>query len=68
MTGNLSSLMGKEEFFFLGPFITQEALLRCGRALYRRLKMEAWMLLIPMCSGTSMNLHLAIMILRGEMI
>lgn len=32
---------------------------RCGKVLYRKLKMEAWMWLTPMFSGMVMNLLLA---------
>nr|GME09485.1 galactosidase like protein [Ipomoea batatas] len=59
--------MGKEDCFSLVPFTIPEAHPRCGKMLLTKLKKEDWTWLKPMCSGMSMSLPLAIMILKGGM-
>nr|GMD52580.1 hypothetical protein PRUPE_7G210000 [Ipomoea batatas]GME03881.1 hypothetical protein PRUPE_7G210000 [Ipomoea batatas] len=67
MVDHLSS-MGRGGFSSLALFTTQEALLRCGQVLYKRLKMGAWMLYRLMFFGMGMNPLLENIILKGDMI
>ena len=52
------SISLSNHFLFLVFFFLSFGSYRCGQTLFRRLKMEGWMLLRHMCSGMAMNLLL----------
>ncbi|KAL5729561.1 hypothetical protein ACHQM5_002495 [Ranunculus cassubicifolius] len=58
--------MAREEYSFLAPFTAQEAHLRWGQILFKRLKMEAWMSYKHMCFGMEMSFLRENFILKGD--